>query len=67
MTKTEAVETAALHLRVMARRSGKAVTVDMAWDSIAQLGNLGKITLSAQEVLRVARRELRANQEFHLV
>lgn len=66
MTKAEALETAALHLRVAARKSQTPVTIDRAWDAIAEMGNLNGITLKATDVMRIARRELMRNEEGHL-
>lgn len=65
-TKAQAIEAAALTLRVFARQHGRPVTAEMAWGAIAVLGDLGGVTLSAKDVLRVARRELRVSEEGHL-
>lgn len=53
MTKTQKVEAAATTLRVIARRRGRPMDEDMAWDAIASL-RYGD--LKGKDVLRVARR-----------
>jgi len=63
MTKTQKIAAAATTLRVIARRTGRPVSEDMAWDAISALGFSG---LNGRDVLRVARRELRAIGEGHL-
>lgn len=62
MTKREAIAKAALKVRVVGRKAGY-LTEDMAWDAIAELGDLGGVTLSAQSVIRKAQAELKANGE----
>lgn len=63
MTKREATEAAALKLRVVARKAGH-ITEDMAWDAIAELGDLGRVTLSAKSVIKAAQASLKANGEY---
>lgn len=64
MTKKEIIEQAATRLRIIARINGTPVTRDQAWDCIAWVRP--DKAVSATDVLRVARRELRANGEGHL-
>jgi hypothetical protein len=64
MTKTQALSTAALTLRVAARKAGK-INDTMAWDSIAVLGDLGSVKLTAKSVIKLAQKELTANGEFY--
>lgn len=65
MTKRETIERAALRLRVFARKHNRPVTENMAWDAIAEVGS--DYPVSAKDVLRVARRQLRGDDERHLI
>jgi len=69
MTKREHIEAAALEARVIARRRGEVIDIEMAWSAIAiySAGDFAGPPLSPQDVLRAARRELRANEEWNLL
>ena len=56
MTKTQAIDSAAILLRVTARKLGRPMDEDMAWDALAERLNGTKFTASAQQVLAAAKR-----------
>lgn len=73
MRKNEQEQMAALKLRVFARKHGKRITEESAWDAISEIqsdltaSGIKCHPMSAKTVLQIARIELRANGETHLI
>lgn len=73
MRRSEQEQMAALTLRVHARKTVQPITESMAWDAIAEMqtdlaaADIKVHPMSARTVLQIARIELRANGETHLI